>query len=595
METMSRGQNSPSNSSTNTCQIWMRQQKGTSRANAKGSDERNRKLSKKGGRSKDKNRRRILTLLPLPPPTKLNDIFVRVEDLNEEIHINQIGAFPHTSQCGNCYVMVAIHLDTNYIFIEPMKNRAEGEMIRVYQKILNRMKVAGLGLRKQVLNNECSAAMKAYIKENGMEYKLVPPGQHRCNQAERAIQTFKAHFISILAGNNDKFPLSLWCHLPKPTKLTLNLLHQSRVAPQILAFAHVHGTHDYMQKLFALIGCVVKTHVKPNNRLSWDTRSEPGFSLGTSMEHHQCFRVYVTGTRATRISDTVVFKHQYMTSPMISPESHVEAAAQQLVTALQGNIPAGNKTAEALTKVSKLFTKIALAMKDVAKAKEQRIRLWANPLAQITTHLPRVAVPPPRVDVSVPRVTKATQADCCKAQTDMSTSVTRPPVQTLATHSSQPPQANTRPPLSRPNYISQGKEDDDSPPEQQTTRSAAWSIMQKAMLACVDIYRLEYTLSEDLGLLNYTSNPTKPTAKFTVTPQQMSMRCLPMAWFCEMTNSVTGEGSKLLEYMQLIANPKTQAKRPIPMETKLNALPRACQVATPVQTPSSLSGRTRYQ
>jgi hypothetical protein len=31
-------QNSPSNSSTNTCQIWMRQQKGTSRANAKGSD-----------------------------------------------------------------------------------------------------------------------------------------------------------------------------------------------------------------------------------------------------------------------------------------------------------------------------------------------------------------------------------------------------------------------------------------------------------------------------------------------------------------------------------------------------------------------------
>ena len=44
--------------------------------------------------------------------------------------------------------------------------------------------------------------------------------------------------------------------------------------------------------------------------------------------------------------------------------------------------------------------------------------------------------------------------------------------------------------------------------------------MQEAMLACIDIYCLEYTLSEDLGLLNYTSNPTKPTAKFTVTPQQ---------------------------------------------------------------------------
>jgi hypothetical protein len=100
-----------------------------------------------------------------------------------------------------------------------------------------------------------------------------------------------------------------------------------------------------MQKPFALIGCAVQTHVKPDNRLSWDTRLEPGFNLGTSMEHHQCFRKYVTRRRATKISNTVVFKHQYITSPTISPESHVVAAAQQLVTALQGNIPAGNKTA----------------------------------------------------------------------------------------------------------------------------------------------------------------------------------------------------------------------------------------------------------
>ncbi len=265
----------------------------------------------------------------------------------------------------------------------------------------------------------------------------------------------------------------------------------------------------------------------------------------------------MTRTRATRISITVVFKHQYITSPTISPESHVVAAAQQLVTALQGNIPAGNKMAEALTKVSKLFTKIALAKKEVAKAKEQRNRLRANPSARITTHLPRVAVPPPRVDMPVPRVTKATQADCCIAQTGVSMTMTQSPVQTLATRSSRPPRADARPPSSRPNYILQDKEDNDPPPERQTTRSAAWRIMQEAMLACVDIYRPEYTLSEDLGLLNYALNPTKPMAKFTVMPQQMSMRHLTMARFCEMANSVIGEGGKLLKYKQLIANPKT--------------------------------------
>jgi len=66
------------------------------------------------------------------PPIKLDDIFIRVVDLTNETHTNQTGAFPHTSQRGNRYIMVAIHLDANYIFAEPMRNRTEREMIRVY-------------------------------------------------------------------------------------------------------------------------------------------------------------------------------------------------------------------------------------------------------------------------------------------------------------------------------------------------------------------------------------------------------------------------------------------------------------------------------
>ncbi len=68
-------------------------------------------------------------------------------DLNNEIHTDQTSAFSHTSQRGNRYIMVAIHLDANFIFAKPMKNRTEGEMIRVYQKIINRMKAAGLGIK----------------------------------------------------------------------------------------------------------------------------------------------------------------------------------------------------------------------------------------------------------------------------------------------------------------------------------------------------------------------------------------------------------------------------------------------------------------
>jgi hypothetical protein len=178
------------------------------------------------------------------PPTKFNDIFVRMVDLTDEIHTNQTGAFPHTSQRGNRYIMVGghpprckLHLCGTY---EEQVRKGNDQGI---PKIINRMNAAGLGLQKQVLDNECSAMMKC-IQGNGMTYELIPPGQHRRNQAERAIQTFKSHFISILAGVDNEFPLSLWCHLLEPTELTLNLLRQSQIAPNVSAFTHVHGNHD---------------------------------------------------------------------------------------------------------------------------------------------------------------------------------------------------------------------------------------------------------------------------------------------------------------------------------------------------------------
>jgi hypothetical protein len=181
---------------------------------------------------------------------------VRIEDLSDIIHLDQTGGFPYTSQRGNHYIMVAIHLDANYIFNEPMKNRTEEEMMAAYQRIVNRMRAAGLGLKKHILNNEASKAFKEKIKENKMEYKLVPPGNHQQNQAERAIQTFKMHLISILAGVANQFPLSLWCYLLEPTELTLNLLRQSNMAPKISAFAHVHGHHDCDNVwLLGLINC----------------------------------------------------------------------------------------------------------------------------------------------------------------------------------------------------------------------------------------------------------------------------------------------------------------------------------------------------
>jgi hypothetical protein len=64
------------------------------------------------------------------PITKTHEVFIRIEDLSNSIHTNQTGAFSFTSQQGNRYIMVAIHLNANYIFVEPMRSRSKEEMIR---------------------------------------------------------------------------------------------------------------------------------------------------------------------------------------------------------------------------------------------------------------------------------------------------------------------------------------------------------------------------------------------------------------------------------------------------------------------------------
>ena len=90
-----------------------------------------------------------------------------------------------------------------------------------------------------------------------------------------------------------------------------------------------------------------------------------------------------------------------------------------------------------------------------------------------------------------------------------------------------------------PHYISQDEEDDVSPPQQWMTRSHTSTIMQEAMLACVDV------------------RTTTATA-FERTLEQLPERRVPSEWPSNMANAVIGDNGELLEYRHLIANPKTR-------------------------------------
>ena len=108
------------------------------------------------------------------------------------------------------------------------------------------LKQAVIVPKKHVLDNEVSENTKTMIcDEYNMEMELVPPGCHCRNAAEVAIQNFKSHFLSVLAGVANNFPMQLWDRLLPQTEITLKLLRQSNAMPKVSAYAHRSGPFNY--------------------------------------------------------------------------------------------------------------------------------------------------------------------------------------------------------------------------------------------------------------------------------------------------------------------------------------------------------------
>ena len=101
-----------------------------------------------------------------------------------------------------------------------MKNRTAGEMVRTYQCLIDRLNICGITPKYHILDNECSAEFKQAIKANNMTYELTPADDHSRNITEKAIQTFKDHFITILRGTDDVFPMQLWDRLLPQAEMT---------------------------------------------------------------------------------------------------------------------------------------------------------------------------------------------------------------------------------------------------------------------------------------------------------------------------------------------------------------------------------------
>ncbi len=83
--------------------------------------------------------------------------------------------------------------------------------------------------------------------------------------------------------------------------------------PNVLAHAYMAGAFSFERTPLAPLGCKVQCHEKAANRGSWAEHSVDGWYIGTSQDHYCAFNVYVKQTRAKRVTDTVMFRHKYIT------------------------------------------------------------------------------------------------------------------------------------------------------------------------------------------------------------------------------------------------------------------------------------------
>ena len=266
-------------------------------------------------------------------------VLAAVHSVEGLVYSDQTGAFPEVSVSGYKHILVVYEYDSNYIFVEPMKSKTAAAHVLAFEAVLKRLKTASLKPVLHRLDNECSALLKDFMADESIAYELTPAGMHRRNAAERAIRTFKNHFIAGLASCDPNFPLNLWDRLLDQAERTLNLLRGSRINPKLSAYMQIHGAYDFARHPMAPPGTKVLAHVKPKERdNTWGRHAVEGWYIGPSFEHYRCYRVWVPTTTRERICDTVIWYPRRCPIPTVTTADLVLAAARDLLQALQTRV-----------------------------------------------------------------------------------------------------------------------------------------------------------------------------------------------------------------------------------------------------------------
>ena len=300
------------------------------------------------------------------PNTKCHHCFATMESFEKtaKAYSDQTGKFPFTSSRGHKYLIIVYDYDSNAILHQPLKNRTASELTTAWKLIHDKLAVGGSTPLLYILDNEFSTELEEKMKENNVQFQLVPPHIHRRNAAERAIQTFKHHFLAILASCDINFPIREWDRLLDQAEVTLNLLRNSRMNPLLSSYAYLFGNFDFNATPIAPPGTKVQVQIKSGVRGSWSYHSEDGWYIGRSKNHYRCVQCFIPTTHQTRHADTVKFFPTVVPFPEVKLEDFLRQASSDIISILQKpssfpTLQLGDQTQNAILQIAQLLNRAA--------------------------------------------------------------------------------------------------------------------------------------------------------------------------------------------------------------------------------------------
>jgi hypothetical protein len=241
------------------------------------------------------------------------------------------GRFPATAIDGSQYILLSVY--KQYIHLELLASRVESAIIDAYSRTYQWFSQLGHFVQFQVMDIEAPKGLRQHFIfiSSDIKYEFVPPFTKRSNKAERAIQTFKRHFISILAGTHPSFPINFWNELIPQAESTLNMMRAFADQPNISAYHGVHRKpYDFLSHPLAPCGTLIVLH--NSIRETWDNFGHIGFYLGPAASHYRSYRCLVQETNAIRISDSIILFPAPLVEPGASRFDQLLALTEKLAT-----------------------------------------------------------------------------------------------------------------------------------------------------------------------------------------------------------------------------------------------------------------------